>query len=274
MSVFHYQDYRQLIKDEVEKRKALDSKFNFQRMSEKTGIQKAYLSQVLGGQRDLAQDQLFKVCQFLGLGAEESDYMALLLEYARSGLSERKSFLKKKIEEWQRANLKTEKNVAVKEVTLSNESVALYYLDPLHQLVHIALDIPRFRKNPTELLNYLAISKEKLAWILTNLEKMEIVQLKEGEVKVLHHNLHLPKDSPLFWSWKTSLATMAYQHLRNNSRDKDKNYTFSVVFAADEETRLKLHQMFMDFLKDAKKFVGEAKSKEVYQMNFDLFPWT
>ena len=50
-------------------------------------------------------------------------------------------------------------------------------------------------------------------------------------------------------------------------------YSFSVVFSASENTRKEIHSKFLEFLKSCELLVGEAKSKNVYQMSFDLFPW-
>jgi uncharacterized protein (TIGR02147 family) len=273
MNIFHESDYRKIIRELVEHKKTLDSKFNFQRLSEACGIQKAYLSQVLQGARDLSRDQLFAVNRYLELSQEEASFMELLLEYARSARADRRELLLAEIQTIQRKHLKTEKNLSVKEVAVSGDTISQYYLDPYHQLIHIALDIPRFRKEPQALAQAFSLPKARLRELLGNLERMKIIKSENGEIKVLLQNIHLPKNSPLFWAWKSGLMQMALQYLRSGLEDQERAYSFSVVFAAEEEVRLKVQKLFLDFLKEAKGLVGDAKSKHVYQMNFDLFPW-
>ena len=271
-NIFLESDYRKIIKALVENKKQIDKKFNFQRMAESMGIQKAYLSQVLQGARDFSQDQLYRASQFLKSKKEEYEYMKLLLEYARSALADRKQELSILIAGIQRQNLKTEKNVELKKVEVTAEKGATYYLDPLNQIVHMALDIPRFRKNISELGRALELSDLRIKKALAVLEEIGVIEIKSGEIKVLTHNIHLPKDSPIFWPWKTALSAMSNYRIRN--LDENSTYNFSVVFAADEDTKTKLQTMFLNFLKEARPLVEKAKSKDVFQMNFDLFSWT
>ncbi|MBI2519968.1 MAG: TIGR02147 family protein [Bdellovibrio sp.] len=271
-NIFMESEYRKIIKTIVETKKQVDKKFNYQKMAESMGIQKAYLSQVLQGTRDFSQDQLYRAAQFLRLTEPEYEYMKLLLEYSRSALAERKQKLQKEISEIQSQNLKTEKSVDLKKIEVIAEKGATYYLDPLNQIVHMALDIPRFRKNISDLAKALELSDVRVKKTLSTLQEIGIIEIKNNEIKVLTHNIHLPKDSPIFWPWKTALSAMSNYRIRN--LEENSTYNFSVVFAADEETKTKLQAMFLNFLKDARPLVEKAKSKEVFQMNFDLFSWT
>ena len=41
----------------------------------------------------------------------------------------------------------------------------------------------------------------------------------------------------------------------------------------DEDSRLKIQSAYLQFLKQARKIVEDAEPDEVYQIQFDLFPW-
>jgi len=272
VNIFNKINYRLIIKEIVENKKKIDPKINFQSLSTHARIQKAYLSQVINGHRDLNQDQLYLTCDYLELKDHEVKYLRLLLEYSRSALADRKSVLKKKIREMQDEYSSTSKTIDVDEQKITNNERDLYFLEPLHQLVHIALTISSFRKDLKLLAKSLHLPHQRVIDCIQNLEKMEIISTQNGKITDLAPNMHLSPDSPIFKAWKSSLNMLAQSRIHlTNAEDK---YDFSVVFSADDETKREIHQAFMQFLKKIKKNVEKAPAKEVYQMNFDLFRWT
>ena len=102
MNIYNELDYREILKKSVEERKKIDSSVTYQAMAEHMRIQKAYLSQVIKGIRDLNQDQLYLACDFLSFAPDESEYLKLLLDYARCGLKDREKVLLKEIKVWQK----------------------------------------------------------------------------------------------------------------------------------------------------------------------------
>lgn len=272
MNIYGETNYRKVIKDYITGQKRFDSTINYQNMASAMGIQKAYLSLVVKGERDLSQDQLYRANQYMKFTLDQAAYMELLLEWSRCGVADRKAWLKKKIQEQQRQYLKTEKTLEVNTRQDEVRSAEEYYLDPVHQLIHVAMDIPRFKKNPNELADYFNVSPERIQQALQTLERMGVISFGKDGVEINQHNLHLARESQVFWAWKQSLNLLSMHKCRGLSQ-KD-SYNFSVVFSADDEVKNKLHQLFLSFLKEAQGLVKQARSKNVYQMNFDLFNWT
>ena len=97
MNIFNKIDYRKNLKLLVENRKKLDTTVTYQRMAEHMRIQKAYLSQVIKGARELSQDQLYMAMDYLDLKDSEREFLTLSLEYERSALMLRKRQLKTQI---------------------------------------------------------------------------------------------------------------------------------------------------------------------------------
>ena len=54
---------------------------------------------------------------------------------------------------------------------------------------------------------------------------------------------------------------------------RDQRCAYSVTFSAEERIRARIHEAFLKFLREVEPLVRESPAQEVYQMNFDLFPW-
>ena len=77
--------------------------------------------------------------------------------------------------------------------------------------------------------------------------------------------------TPLFQNLaiKRKLKSIEYLMKQNNKPRLD----FTVMFSADEETRVKIHNELTKAIKSINKLVEDAPSKNLYQMSIDLFDW-
>ncbi len=274
MNVFSQTDYRAVLRLAVTERKGFDSDFGFHKLADAARVQKPYLSKVIGGNANLNSDQLYAICRILKFGEEEHEYMQLLLELERSGLDDRRKELRAKIDRIAESKRDSAAYLSAKAVQPDQTNSALladYYLDPIVQIVHVALSIERYSLNPMLLCKEFHIDGPHIHSIISSLERMGLVVRENSRFVPLETSLHLPKSSPIFRAWRNQLKLLSTQRL-NQLNDKE-GYSFSVVFSASETTRKEIHARFLEFLKSCESLVGEAKSKNVYQMSFDLFPW-
>lgn len=273
MTIFNEMDYRKLLKNFVETQKKSNKSINFQNMATAMRIQKGYLSQFLRGQKDINQDQLYLACQYLKLPTEITSYLQLLLEFDRSIVSSRKKELLRDIQIIQNKNLETGKAI---DISVFNENQLdghnQYYLDPLHQVVHMALFINRYAKKPDLLSRDLMLPKKRIKQLIQSLETMGIIR-KEGQgYKILIKNIHLPRDSKLYSPWKNQLTSLGGNRMA--LLEKEKAYSFTVIFGANDPVRKNIQALFLNFLKEAKTLTNNIDIDDVFQMNFDLFSWT
>jgi uncharacterized protein (TIGR02147 family) len=266
-SILSYQKHIVLF---VESQKNKGIHYTQQLFSQKIGVQKPYLSKVIAGNAHLSSDQIYLASREMQHNPEESKFFRTIWEYERTGLSERKKELEILIKEIQNKNQQTEKHLSIDTESSSTEVLSSYYLDPINQIVHLALGIPKYQKNTLQLANDLSIGHKHMQEILTYLEKSGYIRWGE-QVEVLKNKVHLSSSSPLFWPWKIQLTQLALQRCRNI--DKSGRYNFSVIFSADESTRSAVQEQYFLFLKKVEVLVKKADKESVYQMNFDLFNW-
>jgi plasmid maintenance system antidote protein VapI len=258
----------------VKERRAFEPRFGFHKLAEAARIQKPYMSKVMGGKANLSADQIYSIGTYLELTKEEQQYLQLCLEAARTGIASRKQELLERMEEIANQHRDSSEHLSSKiiETEDTTSPMADYYLDPMVQIVHVALAIPRYSKSPMTLAQDLGIPGPHMHSIVTILERTSLV-VREGYALIPRDlNLHLPKSSPLYRAWRNQLKLLSLQKL--NAQEVDEGtYSFSTVFTCTETTRKKIHAQFLEFLKSCETSVKDAAPKRLYQMSFDLFSW-
>jgi uncharacterized protein (TIGR02147 family) len=272
LNIFTTYDYRKILDSVISERKNLDSSINFQQMAAFIRVPKSYISRVIHGKANLNSDQMFLVCQFLGFSDPQSGYMQLILEYARAGLKTRKDKILIEIRKVQGQHLDTKEHLKATQVRTQADSLTSYYLDPMIQITHICLSIPRYQKDLNLLAQDLKISRTRLLDIVNKLEQLQLITRDKHDVKLLVENMHLPKQSEVYRPWRNQLKLMTMQKI--NAMDDEKAYSFSVVFSANEDIKKEIQAKFFAYLKEIEALVSNGPQEHAYQLSFDLFPWT
>lgn len=265
-------DYRTALRERFEERKKRDPELTFNRMAERMRVQPPYLSKALNRSAHLSTDQLYLACEYIGIGAKDREYLGLLLEYGRSALPERKTQLEHQIRRHEARTAQTEEHIETKPLTVEMNDATEYYLDPLFQIVHIFVSIPKYAQKPELIATDLAIPIAKIRFVLRRLAEMKIVTLdRNGKVAVVVQNIHLPAKSPLCRPHQHLIRMATMQRLE--TLPADRAYNLAITFSADAEARARIQKLFLDFLKQFDTIVEKAPSEDVFQMNFDLFSW-
>ncbi len=273
------QDYRDILHAAVLERKAkLGRACTFAKMAAACKLQRPYLSSVLQGHGHLSADQLYLACDFLGFTDTESELISLLYELERSGCAKRRRALERKIKAHEQAALTTGQHLAAKPLATDTSALQEFYLDLEAQLVHMFLAVPKFRNEPVHMQQALQLDGERLQQQLLKLERAGIIRLvgtgpvAHRQVEVLVEALHLPAESPLFPIYRMQMRLKALERMQ--TRPQDQPYSFSVLFAAGDETKRKIQARFLEFIAWAEDLAISAPSSQVYQLNFDLLQWS
>ena len=271
MNVYAHLKYQEALEEAIEQRRKLPGKWTLRQMAESVGLQPSFLTNVMKRRFDFNADQLYAVAEYLGFGTNERRYLLLLLDYQRSANKTRKAEIKSEIDEIRRQNQKTEKHLQSKVVEQTTDALAEYYLDPFVQLVHVHLELPAFSAEPERLCTALGLSKPQLAKVLSVLIRLGYVRMEGKKYKVTDQYTHLPKEAPLCGPHQAMMRLKSIDQLQRLSDDQ--KYSFSLAFAATDETKEQIREAFFAFLKKAESIYAPAPSKKAFQMNFDLFAW-
>jgi len=271
MNIYHFEDYIEALTAAIAERKTNDSDWTLANLAQVCQMQPSYVTNVLKGRGDFNAEQLYRVCEQLSLDAEEIDFLTYLLELKKTVYPKRKAILQKKINEFRVRHLRAEKNISAKNVGLIPEQIEKYYLDPLNQIIHIYLGIEGKPNTIDSLATKFGVTKMQMTQVLSLLEEIKYIRKKAGRYEVLVEGRHLPRESHILKSHQILMRLKSLDQMQRMSSEQ--NYSFSATISTLPEVRVKLQAEFLKFLKAAEKLVKGHDAKNLYQINFDLFPW-
>lgn len=275
MSVFVHENYRQALRYSIDRYRRQKPFYTQTLLAEKSGIHNTFISNVLKGRSDFNPDQIFAIGELLGLHSGEIDFVVLLLEWEKSIHSVRKELLKQQIENTRRKELKLGKLLETEDPKDSTDDNIEYYLNPYYLVIHTALNLNAYAQSPTLLSHQLKLSEDYVRQILKRLEDMQFIKFnsKKNRYEVLVGSRHLDKTSPLCIPHQTLLRNQGLRQMGELKEEK-RNF-FSATFLGSEKLRKQIEKEFYQFTQKAKKLADSNKSSDaIFQMNFDLFPWT
>lgn len=275
VNLYQHTDYRKALREYLDERKRVDPEVSFANYAEIIGVQKTFVSKVLGGNAHLSDDQLYLTLEYLGLSPEESNYFRLLYDLARTGLHSRKKVLTaeiKKIQEEQRQmKIHTTAEVLKPETT---EEVGEYYLDPLNLIVHAYLGIPRFAQKSSLIADELQITPQQLAKVLELLKRSRLIDFEKGGwVKCLKSAIHLDVDSMYFHPHHQLFRLRCMDQISRLTPER--RFIYGLTFSGSHELKSQLQELYLEFTKKAEKIIdADTPTGDVYQIIFELFPWS
>lgn len=273
MTIFDETDFRQIVTSLVKEARGKGLPMTFERLAKAARVQKAHITNVLKGRAFFQTDQLYLICKELKLSQQETRYLLLLLDHERSVVNERKAELSQEIEQMQRDHLQTEKYLQAEVEDAPLEKIfPRYYLEPVHQIIHIALSVERFAQNPKLLEPILGVSHDRIVSVLEALESHGVIAQKSGRWTTLRKQVHLKRNSDLYPAWKMQMQNLG--QARNQLGISEKSYGFAVVFSADEKARKRIQTKLLELITEIEPLVVKAPAQNVYQLSLDLLPWT
>lgn len=269
MNIYEHLDYRTVLAAKVAGRRAAGEPASFAKLAAAVRVQRSYLTHVMRGRASLSVDQLYVLCDELGIDEDGRAYVILLLDIERCGVPKRKQELETQRDEIRRSKTRRaaydERPAAQVRVNVESD----YYTDPLCSLVHMFMTIPTFRREPAKIAPRLQLSAARIVETLRTLERCGIVRLGAKGYELSQSALHLDKDAPLARAHGVSMRLRGME-TRQRTADAD-DYFLTQTFSCDEATRAKIRARLLDFYKALADDVGAAPSKDVFHLNIDLF---
>lgn len=268
--IYTHTCYKTALKATVKDLKSKRPTLTLAKIAERLPVQATFLSKALNDDKaHLNEDHLFKMGQMLELLPEEIDYLFLLRSQAVAVSPERREFLQKRIEKTRKENSLSVDSAKQDNARLQEEMS--YLLNPLCMLVHVALFIETYEKNPKKLLTPLGLTEAKLKEYLLILEKNEFLELGKDPFQIKEVKTRYPHygaDHPLMRLHQQVVKTHLIQRLASTS-EADKE-SFFVTLTADDETFQKVKKRFREFIQDVQKLSMNSESRHVFQMSFDF----
>lgn len=273
---YSYSNYKTLLKDRLQQLRKSKPAISWRGIAERIPMQPTYLSKALNDEKaHFSEDDLFRIAGWLELKPDEIDFVLLLRAENASREKERKEFLVKKLGDLRKKRVISADFVESQARDLNDQMA--YLLDPTTVLIHVALSITRFKKDPQQLCTLLAISTAKLRKSLETLAKCGYVTLGKSPYQIDEVNTvtpHFGREHPLTRVHQMALKSLLMSRLAQTPEEKKES--FLVTFSMSEDDFGKAKGAFDEFIKKIRalaKPTKHDKSYKLYQLNFDLLEW-
>lgn len=263
-NIFDYSSYKNFLRTIAGEKN--QRKGNKSAIANAIQCQQAYLSQVLYGDADLSLEQIEALSSFLNHGAEEKEFLILLLLKDRAGTQRLKSHFQQQITNILRRRLVITERLGSHE-HISEEDKSKYYSSWIYSAVHIATTIPGLRSVRT-LCDYLNVPPEKIIEVLKFLRHVGLVVNKKNEYLPTTKQMRLGNDSTNITKHHTNWRVRTLEAL---DREKISDLHYSAVVSLSHEDALKIKDAILEGLKNNLKKIRDSKEEVLYCYNIDFF---
>lgn len=265
MSIFLYENYKEALKYVIRSQSA-NKRGVFRRLAEHLGVHATLVSQVISGNKDFTEEQLFSVCEHLGIGQLEKQYLWTLLQIERSGSSEIKKHYLELKSNYKKKSLKIS-NRSYSKKELSDLDSAIFYSHWIYSAVHLATTLNK-SVDIQEICNRFSLEPKKAREILNFLIQANLVHEKDGCFKASTLSTHLHSDSPFLNKHHTNWRLKAIQSSESLTEEE---LMYTATFSVSKKDFVQLREILMETIKKFLQVVKESPSEELAQLNIDCF---
>ena len=149
-NVYAFTDYKVAIKETLREIRKVKATVTLKSVATRMQIQPTYFSRVLNDDKShLSEDQLFTLGQIMKLLPDDMDYLFMLRAHATTQDDKRRETIFKKIEAIRKSRVAGTEHKSWDPQALQNE--VAYLFNPMAGVVHVALFIKDYKKNPRAL---------------------------------------------------------------------------------------------------------------------------
>lgn len=263
-----FDDYKSFILAREKQAKAFERGFR-RRLAEALGCQSAFITQVLGGSAHLSLEQGFKAAGYFGLSGTAQRYFLTLIEVARAGTAELKTYFEAQLNELKSELLDLRRNVAASS-DLSDAGKVIYYSHWMYAAVHILVTIPKYQA-PQLLAAPLGLKEEQVREALKFLMEAGLVKMEKGRLQPGQIQLHLSRSSELIRQHHTQWRLRAIDHI---ARTPAKDVHYSTVSSLSVKDFEALKSKMVEWIRSYTETVRDSKEEELCAFNLDCYRLT
>lgn len=257
VSIFGYLDYRAYLRDLIGSLPA-GGRGERKRMSEALGCQMAFITHVLGGEKDFSSEQALKIARHFHLTETEREYFLDLLSHNRAGTADLTSFYLHKLES-QRRQHNLLQNRLEERKSLSAQDQAKYYSHWIYAAVHMAATIPALQ-SVAALCKHFGWPAEELRPVLEFLREKNLIEIEGGVITAGQAHIYVGADSPLVIQHHKNWRVKAMHDLASE-RPEDLHY--SLCFSAAEKDWPLLRERILATINECLEIIRPSKEEKL-----------
>lgn len=264
MYVFEFKDYKpflnRLIVQSPKKGRGLS-----RRLAEHLHVSPVLISQVLSGSRDFTPEQSLLIAEFFGLNESATEYFHLLVQKARAGNHQLKTYLEKKLDKMRTQDALRNRVVEHKELT--EESKGIFYSNWIYAAVSLLSSIEGFN-SADEMARYFRLTRAQIAPILSFLLSTGLCTEEKGRIKLGATATYVGTESPFVNSHRRNWRLKAMERFTSaTASDLFYSSPCSLSKADADLIRKELAKM----IGEISKRVSDSPPEKLACLNIDWF---
>lgn len=264
-SIYAYKSYKSYILDRIHQ-EPYEGRGMRRKLSTAIGCQLAYISLVLGGDRDFSVEQAEACARFLGLGQDETEYFVWLVEWERAGSQGTKTFFGRLLDQKREQYLQLKKRM---DITREFEDVdkAVYYSDYLYAAIHMATTIPSLR-TPQAIAKRLNEPLERVIEVLDFLKNRQLIREEKGALLPGSQFVFIDRSSPFVSQHHRNWRMQA---IRNASTRDPKDLHLSLAVTMSEKDAGLLRARIAEFIEEISGVIKASPEEKLMSIGIDFF---
>lgn len=267
VDIYEYIDYRKLLKDLYDERKALNPAFSYRFIAGKVGFSSAgFFTNIIQGKRNISAENIFKFAGVFKLKRHETEYFELLVLFDQAKSHDRKKYYFEKILSSKRSKIKQTEAWQYE-----------FYSQWYYTAVREVLDICRFDGN-----DYAALAK-KVSPAITPAQAKKAVELLEKLqfIKRGKDGIYSQSDDLITTGYEapTVAVTNFLVSTIDLAREAIDRYPRSdrsistLTFSCSGEGYRTIEDRLKTFRREILEIVRADKNRDrVYHVNFHVYP--
>ena len=263
-SIFDHRDYKVFLKSKSAEH-GLRSGFK-SGLAKACGCNNAYISSVLGGKAHLSLEQAERAAGHLHFSPNETHFLLLLVQHARSGTLSLRRYFAGQIELILDDKLNVQRRLGAKD-KLSAPNQARYYSSWIYGALHVAVSVPRLACSTKVLADYFNLPPATVRDALDFLIGCGLVTENERGYAIGPRHIHLGRNSEYINRHHTNWRMMV---LRSFESDTQQNFNYSSVVTLSREDAFKVREILLSAVKQSSDLILQSPEEEVYAMAADF----
>lgn len=263
MSIFDFDDYRDILKQELTKRKKNNPRYSLRAFARDLDLYQSKLSEILSGKQGMSHSSGVAVAQRLRLNTEESEYFMLLIEHkhARSKTSR------------DLAKVKLRKFSHLESVQMRNDLFKLISSWE-HMAIMEVIQLTNAKTSPSAIAEALDVPEKKIKECIARLLKYGLVvregrKLKRATLQHYTWGENVPSDS--IKEFHKQILQRSIQALYSTPFEK-RDIRTSILSVSEEDLPL-VEQKIQQTSMEINKLLYKSKKKDkVYVFSCQFFP--
>lgn len=264
MTIYVYDDYKAAARDWVSEQPNQGYGV-YSRMAKHLGTTSVVISQIFRGSRDLNLEHAVRLASFMHLGAIETDYFLLLVQFARAGSHDLKKVLMRQLDEIRLKGQAVKHRINHSQ--LSDQDKAIFYSSWYYVAIWLAAPIGRLN-SVGQLASNFQLPEQTVSETLRFLLDKGLL-IKKGRTYDFGENvIHVSHDSPFAVKHHANWRIKALQSM---DRHKDDCLHYSAPMSLSEADVKKIREDLLQFIQKQTKRAAASPSEKTMCLSIDWF---